>query len=102
MSEVHKVTVELNRPSKRYPSGRVAYGYFTYVDGTVTMTDAKGTPADDGNGRRYVQRDVKPGFERGIACNLTRQLREALRGPSGLGADFSGPINYPFPRWKGV
>jgi hypothetical protein len=76
--------------------------HFTYENGVVTMTDPAGVPADDGMGRRYTQSGVKPGSERGIACNLTRQLRDASRGGSSSGSDFSGPINYPTQRWKGV
>jgi hypothetical protein len=95
--DVHKVTVELKRPSKLYPTGVVTYGYFTYVDNVVTMTDPKGVPAEDGNGRRYVQ-PAEPGAERTIACQLTRRLRDALRNggvtSSAPKADFSGPIDY--------
>jgi hypothetical protein len=102
MTEVHKVTIEIKKPKGNFP-GQVAFGYFTYVDGVVTLTDPKGVPADDGNGRRYIQRGIAPGHERNVACNLTRQLRDALRGssPSGLKADFSGPIEYPR-SWRGV
>jgi hypothetical protein len=102
MTEVHKVTIEIKRPRGNFP-GQVAFGYYTFVDGTVTLTDPKGAPADDGNGKRYVRHGIAPGCERGVACNLTRQLRDALRGGnSSAPVDFSGPINYPTPRWKGV
>lgn len=103
--EVQRVTVELKRPSKLYPTGMVTFGYFTYVDNVVTMTDPKGMPAEDGNGGRYTQ-PAEPGFERVIACQLTRRLRDALRSggvtSSAPKADFSGPIDYGNKRWRGV
>jgi hypothetical protein len=103
--EVQRVTVELKRPSELYPTGMMTFGYFTYVDNVVTMTDPKGMPAEDGNGGRYTQ-PAEPGFERVIACQLTRQLRDALRSggvtSSAPKADFSGPIDYGNKRWRGV
>jgi len=101
--EVKKVTVELKKPSKRFPAGQVTFGFYTYADGVLTMTDPKGVPAEDGMGRRYTARDVAPNVVTGVACHLTRKLREELRGStySAPKADFSGPISYPR-SWKGV
>ncbi|MGB8628893.1 MAG: hypothetical protein WCD69_05815 [Xanthobacteraceae bacterium] len=103
--EVQRVTVELKRPSELYPTGMMTFGYFTYVDNVVTMTDPKGMPAEDGNGGRYTQ-PAEPGFERVIACQLTRRLRDALRSggvtSSAPKADFSSPIDYGNKRWRGV
>ena len=101
--EVRKVTVELKRPSKRFPTGQVTYGYYTFEDGVLTMTDPKGVPAEDGMGRRYGARDVAPNVVTGVACHLTRKLREELRGGyhSEPKADFGRPIEYPR-SWKAV
>ena len=101
MTEVKKVTVELKKPSRRFPAGQVTYGYYTYDNGTLTMTDPSGRPAEDGMGRRYVARDVAPNVVTGVACHLTRKLRDELRGDTGTRVDFSGKINYGR-SWKGV
>jgi hypothetical protein len=105
MTEVKKVTVELKRPSKRFPTGQVTYGYYTYADGVLTMTDPKGVPAEDGTGRRYIARDVTPNCVTGVACHLTRKLREELRGGAAYSAPkagFDAPIDYGKTRWRGV
>jgi len=40
MPEVHKVTVQRKPPKGNFP-GRVAFGYYTYEDGVLTMTDQR-------------------------------------------------------------
>jgi hypothetical protein len=101
--EVKKVTVEIKKPRGTFP-GQVAYGYYTYADGVLTMTDPKGIPAEDGMGRRYIARDVTPNCVTGVACHLTRKLRQELRGGaySELKAGFDAPIDYGKTRWRGV
>jgi len=101
MPEVKKVTVELQRPSKRYPSGMVTFGYYTITGDVLAMTDPKGKLAEDGIGKRYTYKLAPGESENGVACKLTKQLRLALRGsnPSAPKADFWGKINYPKTGW---
>jgi hypothetical protein len=104
-SEVKKVTVELKKPSKRFPAGQITWGYYTFENGVLTMTDANGVPAEDGMGRRYVARDVAPNCVTGVASHLTRKLREELRDGGAYSAPkagFDGPIDYGDKRWRGV
>jgi len=92
--EVHQVIVHIHLPSKRLPTGQIAYGYFTVVDGLLTMTDPKGEPAIDENGKTYTHK-LAPGDDANeIAGGLTKQLRSALRGKSAGPSNFGGPINY--------
>jgi hypothetical protein len=94
--EVHKVTVQLEKPSRRYPSGKVTFGYYTLVDDLLTMTDPNGGAAEDGTGKRYTHK-LMPGEDaNAIAKRLTKQLRQELRGgPNAPPGDFHRKINYP-------
>jgi len=59
------------------------------------MTDPKGEPAVDGEGRTYTHK-LAPGDDAYvIAARLTKELRSALRGKSAGPSNFGGPINYP-------
>jgi hypothetical protein len=94
--EVHKVWIHIKPVSRALPTGQVAYGFYTLVDGVVTMTDAKGKPATDEAGKVYTHKLETNDDANIIAGRLTRQLRDALLGkkdapPSGFGA----PLNYP-------
>jgi hypothetical protein len=98
--EVHQVIVDIELPSRRYPAGMTALGYYTVVDGVVTMTCPKGEPATDETGKIYTHKLEPNDDARQIAGRLTKQLRLALRGdrPRGFGgggSGFNGPINYP-------
>ena len=94
--EVHQVWIHIKPVSRALPTGQVAYGFYTLVDGVVTMTNQKGEPAHDDAGKFYKAK-LQPNDDANvIAGRLTRKLRDALRGkkdgapPSG----FSGPLNY--------
>ena len=94
--EVHQVYIQIKPVSPALPTGQVAYGFYTLVDGVVTMTDAKGKPATDEAGKVYTHKPETNDDANIIAGRLTRQLRDALLGkkdapPSGFGA----PLNYP-------
>ena len=52
MSEVHQIIVQIKPPKKNF-AGQVAYGWFTEVDGVVTMTDRDGKPAGDEIGKKF-------------------------------------------------
>ena len=94
--EVHQVYIHIKPVSPALPAGQVAYGFYTLVDGVVTMTDAKGNPVHDDAGKTYTQKLEPNDDAYVIAGRLTRQLRDALRGkkdapPAGFGA----PLVYP-------
>jgi hypothetical protein len=55
MPEVFAITVQIKPPSRRLPAGQVAHGYFTFVDGVVTVTDCDGHPVRDEHGRLYTR-----------------------------------------------
>ena len=52
--EVHHVYVHIKPVSRALPTGQVAYGFYTLVDGVVTMTDEKGEAALDDDGKIYT------------------------------------------------
>jgi hypothetical protein len=93
MSEVRQVTVEIKRPKGSFP-GQVCIGYYTVIDGVVTMTDRHGKPAGEETGRRYVHKLQPNESANAVACRMTRELRNALRGTSQPVNGFSGPIRY--------
>jgi hypothetical protein len=97
--EVHQVIVDIHLPSSRLPAGQTALGYYTVVDGVVTMTDPKGEPATDGEGRTYTRKLAPNDDARVIAGRLTKELRLALRGKSNAPSGFGGPLNYPSKGW---
>jgi hypothetical protein len=94
--EVHQVYIHIKPVSLALPTGQVAYGFYTLVDGVVTMTNQKGEPAQDDAGKIYTAKLQPNDDAHVIAGRLTRRLRDALLGkkdapPSGFGA----PLNYP-------
>jgi hypothetical protein len=100
--EVHQVVVDIAMPSPRLPAGQSALGYYTVVDGLLTMTCPQGKAAEDAEGKTYKHKLEPNDDARVIAGRLTKQLRSALRGDrppgfggSGGGGGFNGPINYP-------
>jgi hypothetical protein len=93
--EIFQVFVEVKPPKGNDP-GQVSRGYYLIKDGLLTMTDAKGNPAQDDSGKIYTAK-LQPNDDANvIAGRLTRKLRDALLGktkdrpPSG----FRGPLNY--------
>jgi hypothetical protein len=92
---VYAVTAIVSMPSKREPLGRLTHGFYTVIDGVLTMTDKDGRPAEDATGKRYTHRLAPNEDERAVASRMTKKLREALRSKSEPVAGFSGKINYP-------
>ena len=94
--EVKQVYIEIKPISQANPTGQVSYGYYTLVDGVVTMTDAKGNAAQNDSGKTYTAKLAPNDDHQVIAGRLTRKLRDVLRGkkddasPSG----FNAPLNY--------
>jgi hypothetical protein len=96
MPEVKQVIVQIKAPKSGFP-GQVAYGYYTLENGVVTMTDQKGNPAVDVNEKKYFHKLLPGEDSRAVACRMTRELRNALRGTSNKPSvsGFDGPMSYP-------
>lgn len=95
--EVKQVTISIKPCSRALPTGQIAFGFYTVVDGVVTMTDSKGNPAQDDAGKTYTQKLETNDNAHDVAGRLTKKLRDTLLGvgkkdapPSGFG----GPLNY--------
>jgi hypothetical protein len=56
MSDVHQLIVQIKKPDKRFPLGQVCYGWYTLVDGVITMTDRNGKAAGDETGKKYTRK----------------------------------------------
>jgi hypothetical protein len=98
MSNVYTIQTQIKAPSKACPTGQVAIGHYVIDGNTLTMTDDRGEPAVDGDGKRYVHTLAPDDDPIAIACHLTRELRTALRGSTVNG--FDGPIQYPKTGWR--
>ena len=85
---------QVKKPSGAFP-GQSSLGYYTLENDTVVMTDARGEPARDPDGKYYKQA-LKPGENpKVIACRLARELRLALRGGKNAPVrGFDGPLQY--------
>ena len=93
--EVKQVYIDI-RPPRGNDPGQVSFGFYTLVDGVVTMTDQKGEPVHDDAGKVYTAKLAPNDDHQVIAGRLTRQLRDALRGKKDLPpAGFGAPLNYP-------
>jgi hypothetical protein len=95
--QVHQVTISIKPCSRALPTGQIAFGFYTVVDGVVTMTNQKGEPATDDTGKTYTAKLETNDNAHEIAGRLTKKLRDVLIGkgkkdapPSG----FTGPLNY--------
>jgi hypothetical protein len=95
MPDVKQVIVQIKAPKGNF-HGQVAYGYYTLEDGVVTMTDQKGVAAVDVNQKKYSHKLLPGEDSRAVACRLTKQLRNALRGTSNKPPvnGFDAPISY--------
>jgi hypothetical protein len=94
MSEVRKVTIQIAPPKGKFP-GAVTYGFYTVVDGVVTMTDKDGNPAGLETGRSFSHK-LKAGEDAHLwACKMTCDLRKEFKGSNSAPDGFSGPIHYP-------
>jgi hypothetical protein len=94
--EVHQVYIHIKPVSPALPTGQVAYGFYTVVDGLVTMTNQKGEPAHDDAGKIYTAKLQPNDDHQVIAGRLTKQLRDALIGKKkdAPPAGFYAPLNY--------
>ena len=98
--EVHKVTVQIEKPSPRNPAGQVSFGYYTVTKGLLTMTDGEGVPMRNANGDLYTHK-LGPGENpRSMARVLTKEVRAAVHGYSALSGPKREPLVYPKTGWR--
>jgi hypothetical protein len=76
--EVYPVTVQLYGRCPQYPDGKVASGFFTFVDGVVTITHWDGSIAEDPHGKVYT-RKLDPGATFADAESAARFLFRDFR-----------------------
>ena len=99
---VYPVTVQLYGRCPQYPDGKVASGFFTFIDGVVTISQWNGVTAEDPHGKVYT-RNLDPGatfVDAEIAARLLfRDFRLAVLGKTPSSDKFSGPLNYRKKGW---
>jgi hypothetical protein len=103
MPEVYPVTVQLYGRCPQYPDGKVTSGFFTFVDGVVTISQWNGVTAEDPQGRVYTRKLTSPHdtfADAEIAAKiLFRDFRLSVLGKTPSSEKFSGPINYRKKGW---
>lgn len=88
---VHKVTVQLRPATPPDDPGQITYGYFTLVDGLLTVVDGDGRPPLDDFGHPYTHHVGPAENPNAIAAVLVRKIRAKLHGE---GAGFNRPLQY--------
>jgi hypothetical protein len=97
MPEVQTVFVQTEAPKGSF-QGRVVEGKYIVEDGVLTLTNRRGDPVSDAEGKTYTQK-LNPGDNpKQIAGLLTKKFAKARRGDA-PSSRFSGPIEYP-ESWK--
>ena len=91
--DVHKITIETQRPRGSFP-GRVETGYYVFVEGSVVLTDEKGRPIGGDGTKKFIGLD---GHHRNVACMMLRQRTRSIA----KSRSFNRPINYGT-GWRGV
>jgi hypothetical protein len=110
--EIYPLTIHLEPRTPRYPEGKTAQAYYTFVDGVVTVTDKNGQHLRDGHDKEYT-RKLDPPTDTLVdaelnAGRLYRDFIKAVQGngpPRGFsggggGNGFGRPINYPKKGWR--
>lgn len=83
MSEIYQVYATVRLPRDDDP-GKVTVGYFTLIDGVLTMTNPKGVPARRSNGEK-IQRKIAEGDDpKIIASRLTKEIYHSRSGETDL------------------
>jgi hypothetical protein len=93
MTDIKSVFVQVEPPKGEY-QGKVAEGCYIVESGMVKLTNRRGVPVQDDDGKRYEQK-LEGNDPKWVAGQLTKQFRKALRGNSAAPRGFSGPIAYP-------
>jgi hypothetical protein len=93
MPEVHQVYATVRPPRDAADVGQVTVGYYTLVDGVLTMTDSKGAPVRNSHaGEKYTHKIDKASDAPGHAKRMTLQIYRMLGGDAGGG--FNRSLNY--------
>jgi hypothetical protein len=93
-TKVHRVTVDIFRPTSAGDPGTIAEGAYTVTDDVVTLTDHAGNPVRDKDGKKYSQK-LQPGESAHvIAGRMTKTFRTARRGAEKV-EGFNRKIIYP-------
>jgi hypothetical protein len=88
-------TVKTPNPSTDDP-GQTTYGYYTLVDGLMTMTDGEGKPMRHAvSGEMVTHRMRGADREIPVATVLTRQVYDVLRGKEDRPSGFNRTLKYP-------
>jgi len=83
--DVHRITLELRRPSGKDP-GKVLIGNYMVVENNVVLVDENGKPVG------AEKHHLDPGGDaRLVACRMLRRRQNA----SASSGSFSRPIRYP-------
>jgi len=99
MPEVQTVFVQTKAPKGNFP-GRVVEGKYIVEGDQVTLTNRRGDPVRDAEGRTYTQKLIADDNPKQIAGLLTKKFTKARRGNYAPPPGFSGPIEYPKSSWK--
>jgi hypothetical protein len=84
--DIHKITITLARPRGSFP-GKVATGYYTVNEGTVTLVDENGVPVD----RYKFSRKIAPNSDAKLTAYALVRQRNSRAGSD----DFNRPLVYP-------
>jgi hypothetical protein len=88
--QIRDVVVQTLGPTETFV-GQVAEGRYTWVDNTVTLVNADGTPLRDRKGKVYEKKLTPQEDPHTIAGRLTKQR---FHDQGGGKQSFSRPLNY--------
>jgi hypothetical protein len=91
MTAVRNVHVQLARPSKASPDGRVTEGFYIIDGETLVMTKPNGGPVDETRFRHRLGPNDDP---EAIARVLTKRIRLEKLGMTEDQASFRRPLEY--------
>ena len=94
MPEVHTVFVQTEAPKGNF-QGRVIEGKYIVEGDQVTLTNRRGDPVRDAEGKTYMQKLNAGDNPKQIAGLMTKKFAKARRGNSAPVAGFESQINYP-------
>jgi hypothetical protein len=92
MPEIFTVFVQTQAPKGSF-HGRVVEGKYIVEDGVLTLTNRRGIPVSDAEGKSYTQKLNESDNPKQIAGLLTKKFAKARRGD--VPASFSRPLDYP-------
>ena len=98
MPEIHTVFVQTEAPKSDF-HGRVIEGKYIVEGDLVTLTNRRGDPVRDAEGRTCTQKLIADDNPKQIAGLLTKKFAKARRGNNASPPGFLDPIEYP-KSWK--